>query len=57
MEELFGYPVRIVLNSLQGVISVTGILMKLDNGFLAVENPQGKTVYYSVSNVKMVEKI
>ncbi|MFH0993196.1 MAG: hypothetical protein V1761_02480 [bacterium] len=55
MEELVGRKIRVVLNSTYGIITSTGILMKIEDGFFMLELSTGKTVYLAINNIKTVE--
>lgn len=55
MEELIGRKVRVILNSTQGVVATTGIMLKIENAFLVIAQPIDKIVYFSIYNIKSVE--
>ncbi|MDD3842828.1 MAG: hypothetical protein WC088_03280 [Candidatus Izemoplasmatales bacterium] len=57
MEELIGRKIRVYLNSLSGVITSTGILIKIEGGFIKLEISNGRMLYLSIANIKTIELV
>jgi len=56
MEELIGRRIKVTLNQTNGMIIVTGELMKVETPFMVMETLQG-SIYLSIYQVRTIEVI
>lgn len=54
MEELIGRRIKVTLNQMNGMVVVTGELVKVESPFMVMETLQG-SLYLSVYQIRTIE--